>query len=136
VRLAAQFLAQPWVVPSALPWVQPWEALPELPLDTRPVNRSIRPLLLLARNLCSDSEAAYQHELERQRGNFMKWMGMYLLGYVLLLVAVLLALWKTGVLASIQPFWIGVGLLVAVGLGIMVAVANSGKKETIEVDRN
>ena len=66
----------------------------------------------------------------------MKWMGMYLLGYVLLIVAVLLALWKTGVLASIQPFWIGVGLLFAVGLGIMVAVAYSGKKETIQVDRN
>ena len=65
----------------------------------------------------------------------MKWMGMYLAGYVLLLVAALLALWKTGVLASIPPFWIGVGLLVAVGLGIMIAVANSGKKETIEVDR-
>ncbi len=66
----------------------------------------------------------------------MKWMGMYLLGYVLLVTAILLALWKTGVLASIQPFWIGVGLLVAAGLGIMVAVANSGKKETIQVDRN
>lgn len=66
----------------------------------------------------------------------MKWMGMYLLGYVLLLAAVLLGLWKTGVLASIPPFWIGVGLLVAFGLGIMVAVANSVKKETIEVDRN
>ena len=65
----------------------------------------------------------------------MKWMGMYLLGYVLLIAAILLALWKTGVLASIQPFWVGVGLLVAVGLGIMVAVANSGTKESIEVDR-
>jgi hypothetical protein len=66
----------------------------------------------------------------------MKWVGMYLLGYVLLLAAVLLALWKTGILASIPPFWIGVGLLVAAGLGIMVAVSHSGKKETIEVDRN
>jgi hypothetical protein len=64
----------------------------------------------------------------------MKWMGMYLLGYVLLVVAGLLALWKTGVLASIGGFWIGVGLLVAIGLGIMIAVANSGRKETIEVD--
>ena len=65
----------------------------------------------------------------------MKWAGFYLLGYVLLLVALLLALWKIGVLATIQPFWIGVGLLVAIGLGIMVAVANSGKKETIELDQ-
>jgi hypothetical protein len=48
----------------------------------------------------------------------------------------LLALWKTGILASIQPFWIGVALLAAVGLGTMVAVSHSGKKETIEVDRN
>lgn len=65
----------------------------------------------------------------------MKWMGIYLLGYVLLLAAALLALWKTGVLASIAPFWLGVGLLAAIGLGIMIAVANSGKKETIEVNR-
>ena len=66
----------------------------------------------------------------------MKWMGMYLLGFGLLLGAVLLALWKTGVLASIAPFWIGVGLLFILGLGVMLAVAHSGKKETIELDRS
>jgi hypothetical protein len=65
----------------------------------------------------------------------MKWMGLYLLGYVLLIGAALLTLWKTGILASIPPFWLGVGLLAALGLGIMVAVANSGKKETIDVNR-
>ena len=65
----------------------------------------------------------------------MKWVGAYLIGYALLIVAGLLALWKTGVLASIGGFWTGVGLLVAIGVGIMIAVANSGKKETIEVDR-
>ena len=47
----------------------------------------------------------------------------------------LLALWKTGVLATIPPIWLGIGLLAAIGIGIMVAVANSGKKETIEVNR-
>ena len=66
----------------------------------------------------------------------MKWMGVYLVGYVLLIIAGLLALWKTGILASIGPFWIGVGLLAALGLGIMIAVANSGRKESIEVDRS
>jgi hypothetical protein len=65
----------------------------------------------------------------------MKWMGIYLLGYVLLLAAVLLTLWKTGILATIAPFWIGVGLLAALGIGIMVAVAHSGKKESIELNR-
>jgi hypothetical protein len=65
----------------------------------------------------------------------MKWTGLYLPGYILLVVAALLTLWKTGVLATISSFWLGVGLLAAIGLGIMIAVANSGKKETIEVDR-
>jgi len=65
----------------------------------------------------------------------MKWAGIYLLGYILLVAAGLLALWKTGVLASIPPFWIGVGLLAAIGVGIMIAVANSGRKESIEIDR-
>lgn len=66
----------------------------------------------------------------------MKFMGIYLIGYVLLLVGALLALWKTGVLASIGPTWTGIGLLIAIGLGIMIAVANSGEKKTIEVDRS
>jgi hypothetical protein len=65
----------------------------------------------------------------------MKWIGVYLAGYILLLIAVLLALWKTGMLASIGSFWVGVGLLAAVGLGIVAAVANSGRKESVEIDR-
>ena len=65
----------------------------------------------------------------------MKWMGVYLLGYGLLVIGGLLALWKTGVLSSIGPFWVGVGLLVAIGLGIMVAVGSSGRKENITIDR-
>jgi len=65
----------------------------------------------------------------------MKWMGVYLLGYVLLIVGALLALWKTGVLASIGTFWVGVGLLIALGLGIMLAVASSGRKENVTIDR-
>jgi hypothetical protein len=66
----------------------------------------------------------------------MKWMGIYLVGYVVLLGGVLLALWKTGVLASIGTTWTIIGLVIAIGLGIMIAVANSGEKKTIEVDRH
>lgn len=65
----------------------------------------------------------------------MKWMGIYLLGYTLLVIGALLALWKTGLLASIGPVWTGIGLLILIGLGIMIAVTNSGEKKTIEVDR-
>jgi len=65
----------------------------------------------------------------------MKWSGLYLIGYVVFLIGALLALWKTGVLASIGPVWTAIGVIIAIGLGIMMSVANSGKKETIEVDR-
>ena len=66
----------------------------------------------------------------------MKWMGVYLLGYGLLVIGALLALWKTGVLASIGAFWVGVGLLVAIGVGIMIAVNSSGRKENVTIDRS
>ena len=66
----------------------------------------------------------------------MKWTGLYLLGYVFLMGGILAALWKTGVLESIGAFWTGVGIVIAIGLGIMVAVANSGVKENIQIDRD
>jgi hypothetical protein len=65
----------------------------------------------------------------------MKWTGLYLVGYVVLLIGGLLALWKSGVLASIGPVWTAIGVVILIGLGIMLAVANSGEKKTIEVDR-
>lgn len=65
----------------------------------------------------------------------MKWTGIYLVGYIVLLIGVVLALWKMGVLASIGPVWTTIGLVIAIGLGIMMSVANSGKKETIELDK-
>jgi hypothetical protein len=65
----------------------------------------------------------------------MKWSGLYLVGYAVFLIGALLALWKMGVLASIGPVWTTIGVIIAIGLGIMMSVASSGKKETIEVDR-
>jgi hypothetical protein len=68
-------------------------------------------------------------------GAFMKWTGLYLIGYVIFIAGILLALWKTGVLASVGAFWTGVGVVIAIGLGIMFAVANSGVKENIQIDK-
>ena len=65
----------------------------------------------------------------------MKWMSIYLVGYFIFLSGVALALWKVGILASIGATWTLIGLVIAVGVGIMVAVVNSGEKKTIEVDR-
>ncbi len=66
----------------------------------------------------------------------MKWTGIYLVGYIVFLIGVVLALWKTGVLVSIGPVWTAIGLVIAIGLGIMMSVVNSGKKETIELDKS
>ena len=65
----------------------------------------------------------------------MKWTGIYLLGYVILIGGLLAALWKMGVLASIGTTWTLIGVVIAIGIGIMIAVSSSGSKENIEIDR-
>jgi hypothetical protein len=66
----------------------------------------------------------------------MKWTGMYLLGYVIVIGGLLAALWKLGVLARIGTAWTLIGVVIAIGLGIMIAVSNSGSKKNIEIDHN
>ena len=65
----------------------------------------------------------------------MKWTGIYLVGYIVMLGGILAALWKSGVLERIGATWTIIGVVIAIGIGIMVAVANSGKKESISIDR-
>jgi len=40
-----------------------------------------------------------------------------------------------GVLAGIGTVWTLIGVVIAIGLGIMLAVASSGSKENIQIDR-
>lgn len=56
----------------------------------------------------------------------MRFINMYLIGYFILIVGICLALWQSGVLDSVAPIWIGIGAILAVGVGIMMAVS-SGK---------
>ena len=70
-----------------------------------------------------------------KRGFVMKWTGVYLIGYVVLIGGLLAALWKMGVLASIGMAWTVIGVVILIGLGIMIAVSHSGTKENIEIDR-
>ena len=65
----------------------------------------------------------------------MKWAGMYLFGFLVLLGGLLAALWKLGVLQNIGTTWTAIGVVILVGFGIMIAVSNSGAKENIEIDR-
>ena len=65
----------------------------------------------------------------------MKWAGMYLVGFVVLIGGVLGALWKLGVLESIGTTWTLIGVVILIGFGIMISVSNSGTKENIEIDR-
>ena len=65
----------------------------------------------------------------------MKWAGMYLVGFLVLIGGLLAALWKLGILESIGTTWTVIGVVIAFGLGIMISVSNSGSKENIEINR-
>jgi hypothetical protein len=65
----------------------------------------------------------------------VKWAVMYLVGFVVLVGGVLAALWKLGILDSIGTTWTVIGVVIAIGIGIMIAVTHSGSKENIEIDR-
>jgi hypothetical protein len=65
----------------------------------------------------------------------VKWAVMYLVGFVILIGGVLAALWKLGILDSIGTTWTVIGVVIAIGLGIMIAVSHSGSKENIEINR-
>ena len=65
----------------------------------------------------------------------MKWMGIYLLGYVIFIAGVIAALWKLGVLERLGPGWVAIGILIANGVGVMVSFSSSGEKKTLEIDQ-
>ena len=58
----------------------------------------------------------------------MRFIHLFLIGYFVLVVGAVLALWKAGVLAHVSGVWVAIGAIIAVGLGIMLAVS-SGKPE-------
>ena len=61
----------------------------------------------------------------------MRFIHLFLGGYFILILGVGLGLWQTGVLGRVAPIWIAIGALVAVGVGIMLAVS-SGKPTVSE----
>jgi hypothetical protein len=65
----------------------------------------------------------------------MKFINLFLVGYFILVLGACLALWQAGVLSRVAPIWIGVGVLVAVGLGIMLAVSSGKPTISEEIER-
>jgi hypothetical protein len=60
----------------------------------------------------------------------VRFINLYFVGYVVLLVGLLLGLWYAGVLQTLAPAWVAIGLVIAIGIGIMLAVS-AGKPPTI-----
>jgi len=64
----------------------------------------------------------------------MKFIHLFLIGYFVLILGVGLALWQMGILTHVAPIWIGIGLIVAAGVGIMASVSSG--KPAVEVDKS
>lgn len=60
----------------------------------------------------------------------MKYLKLYLIGYFIMLIGAVLALWQAGILSEIPGVWIAIGAVVAVGLGIMLAVSSGPRAAT------
>ncbi|HET9263006.1 MAG TPA: hypothetical protein VFO14_08185 [Vicinamibacterales bacterium] len=58
----------------------------------------------------------------------MRYVHLYLIGYFILVLGALAALWYGGVLQQLSATWIVIGLVIAAGLGIMLAIT-AGKPE-------
>jgi hypothetical protein len=58
----------------------------------------------------------------------MRYVHLYLIGYFILVLGALAALWYGGVLQQLSATWIVIGVVIAAGLGIMLAIS-AGKPE-------
>ena len=58
----------------------------------------------------------------------MRFINIYLIGYFILVIGAAAALWQAGILGRVSGTWLAIGALIAIGLGIMLAVS-AGKPE-------
>jgi hypothetical protein len=65
----------------------------------------------------------------------MKWLNIYLLGYLIFLGGVVAALWKLKIIEQIGAGWTIIGLVIAIGLGIMIGVGTAGSKGDIQINK-
>jgi len=53
----------------------------------------------------------------------MRFIHLFLAGYVVLVIGAVLAAWQLGVFSRVAPVWIIVAILAAIGIGIMMSVS-------------
>jgi hypothetical protein len=63
-----------------------------------------------------------------KQGDNMRFINAYLVGYFILVIGALAALWYGGALRHVSATWVVIGLVIAAGLGIMLSVS-AGKPE-------
>jgi len=66
----------------------------------------------------------------------MKFLKLYLVGYFVLLIGAGMALWQAGVLDDIPGMWLAIGMVIAIGFGIMLAVASTPRSITTTTSRD
>ena len=54
----------------------------------------------------------------------MRYLTIYLIGYFVLLIGGAWALWEAEILDEIPGVWIAIAAIIAIGLGIVLAVAS------------
>ena len=64
----------------------------------------------------------------------MRFIHLFLVGYFVLVMGIALALWQIGVLSRVAPIWIGIVVLVAIGMGIMLSVSSGKPTVTEEIE--
>jgi hypothetical protein len=55
----------------------------------------------------------------------MRFIHLYLVGYFLLVIGAGLALWQAGVVERVPASWVAIAALLAIGLGIILAVTSA-----------
>lgn len=65
----------------------------------------------------------------------MRSIRLFLIGYVVLVVGIGLALWQVGLLDRIAPIWLAIGVLIAIGVGIMLSVSLGKPTLSEEIDK-